>query len=332
MIRILAAIVSLMIASAAPAAQDAAEFFPLGVSVKAIQLTPHVYYVQGDSGAVSRANEGFNSNAGFVITSEGVVVFDALGSPSLGQELIRVIRRITDAPIRKVVISHYHADHMYGLQAFKKFGVEIWAQRNTVPYLASEAPKERLAERRNSLAPWVNARTHVVAPDRLVDEEASFTLGGFTFRLFRVGPAHTSEDLAMLVEQEGVLFIGDLIFAGRIPFVGDADSRAWLTAIERLSKFNPRIMVGGHGPPSRQASEDLALTRDYLLYLRKAMGEAVDEGTFFEEAYAAMDWSRFASLPAFEAANKRNAYNTYLLMEREALAGEIGVRRDSGRP
>lgn len=317
--RALFAVCALVAAAAAVAADGTPEFSPLSVAVKAVQLTPRVYYVQGDSGAVSRENEGFNSNAGFVVTPEGVVVFDALGSPSLGRELLRAIRAVTDAPIRKVVVSHYHADHMYGLQVFKQAGAEIWAQRNALPYLASEAPQARLAERRDSLAPWVNATTRVVPPDRLVDEKESFTLGGLHFRLFRVGPAHTSEDLAMLVEEEGALFIGDLVFAGRIPFVGDADSRAWLEAIDTLSQYKPRVMVGGHGPPSHEATGDLAMTRDYLLYLREQMGRAVDEGVPFEQAYAATDWGRFAELPAFDAANKRNAYNTYLLMEREAL-------------
>jgi glyoxylase-like metal-dependent hydrolase (beta-lactamase superfamily II) len=327
MMRALLGALALCLATTAPAADRSPEFSPLSVEVKLVQLSPRVYFVQGDSGAVSRANEGFNSNAGFVVTPEGVVVFDALGTPSLGRELLRAIRSVTDAPIRKVVVSHYHADHMYGLQVFKQAGAEIWAQRNALPYLASEAPQARLAERRESLAPWVNDKTHIVPPDRLVDQQDGFTLGGFNFRLFRVGPAHTDEDLAMLVEEEGVLFIGDLVFAGRIPFVGDADSRAWLEAIDTLSKYKPRIMVGGHGPPSREATGDLAMTRDYLLYLRERMGRAVDEGTPFEEAYTATDWGRFAALPAFDAANKRNAYNTYLLMEREALAGLSGAKK-----
>ena len=65
---------------------------------------------------------------------------------------------------------------------------------------------------------------------------------------------------------------------------------------------------------------DLQLTREYLIYLRERMGAAVQEFVPFEEAYAETDWSRFSHLPAFNAANRRNAYNTYLLMEREALA------------
>ncbi len=78
-------------------------------------------------------------------------------------------------------------------------------------------------------------------------------------------------------------------------------------------------MIGGHGAASFDAGANLELTRDYLLYLRRTMGEAADAMVSFDQAYARTDWSHFAHLPAFDGANRRNAYNTYLLMEREGL-------------
>lgn len=295
------------------------EFEPVTISIRPIQVSPRVWMVQGDVGPVSAANQGFNANAGFVITDEGVVVFDALGSPALGAALRARIREITPQPVRHVVISHYHADHFYGLQAFKPEGAIVWAHQLALPYLASEAPVLRLAERRDSLFPWVNARTRIVAPDRTIEAESSFRLGGLTFRLIPVGPAHTPEDLMMLVEEEGVLFAGDLIFAGRIPYLGDADSRAWLAALDRLARRPPARIVTGHGPPSKDGSADLAMTRDYLRFLRTEMARAVEDMLDFDEAYRQIDWSRFRTMPAFDAANRRNAFNTFVLMEREAL-------------
>ncbi|GAA4411822.1 MBL fold metallo-hydrolase [Quisquiliibacterium transsilvanicum] len=295
---------------------------PLSVRVEPRQLSPRAWFVQGDAGPVSRENEGFNSNAGFVVTDEGVVVFDALGTPALGAELLAQIRRITPLPVRYVIVSHYHADHFYGLQVFKDAGAEIWAHRKVRDYLASDAPAARLEERRQSLAPWVDAQTRIVPPDLYLDGDTAFRLGGLGFRVLTVGPAHTVEDLMLLVEEEGVLFAGDLMFAGRVPFVGDADSRSWLESVRRLARMNPKAIVGGHGPASRDAARDLALTRDYLAFVRDAMGQAVERMQSFDEAYAATDWSQFRDLPAFEAANRRNAYNTYLRMEQEALAGK----------
>jgi len=284
-------------------------------ALEPIRVSGSAYFIRGEAGVPSIANRGHTSNAGFVVTREGVVVFDTLGTPVLGREFLEAIRKVTAAPIRRVIVSHYHADHFYGLPAFKDAGAEIWAHRAARGYVDSEAARLRLAERRESLAPWVGADMRLVPADRWLEGDTTFRMGGLTFRVFPVGPAHTPEDLAMAVEEENLLFVGDLMFAGRIPFVGDADSRAWIAAIDRIVTFNPRVMVGGHGDVSRDAAADLALTRDYLVYLREKMGAAADDLEDFEVAYAKVDWSRFAHLPAFEAANRRNAYNTYLRMQ-----------------
>jgi glyoxylase-like metal-dependent hydrolase (beta-lactamase superfamily II) len=285
------------------------------LALEPIQLSASAYFVRGETGLPSQANRGFTSNAGFVITREGVVVFDALGTPVLGQELLAAIRRLTRLPIRRVIVSHYHADHFYGLAPFEAEGARVWAHESARPYLASAAPRARLEERSRTLAPWVPADMPFVQPDHYISREATFRLGGLTFRVIPVGPAHTPEDLALLVEEEGVLFAGDLMFAGRIPFVGDADSRGWLASLESVVALNPRVLVGGHGDASQNAAADLGLTRDYLAYLRKTMGDAANELIDFDEAYAKTDWSRFSHLPAFEAANRRNAYNTYIRIQ-----------------
>lgn len=302
------------------AALYAADYEPVTVDVSPAELLPGTWMVQGQAGVASSANEGFNSNAGFVVTTDGVVVFDALGSPSLGNELLRQIRRISDLPIRKLVISHYHSDHFYGAQPFADLGIPVIAQRYVVDhYLKSEAPVARLAERRQSLFPWVNESSRITPPDTLVDDKLTFRVGQQTFRVFHTGPAHTPEDLMMLVEPAGVLFAGDLIFAGRLPWVGTADTRAWLAALDKVAQYKPRVIVPGHGSPSTNAAADLAMTREYLAYLREQMGSAVNELMEFDEAYADTDWSQFAALPTFELANRVNAYNVFLQMQRELL-------------
>lgn len=300
-------------------AVGAEAYEPLTVKLVPQRVSERVYFLQGEPGVVSTSNNGFNSNAGFVVTDDGVVVFDALGTPSLGAELLRQIRLITPKPVRRVIVSHYHSDHFYGLRAFKQAGAEIVAHRLVRDYLASDAPRARLEERRNSLAPWVNERTQLVPPDVYLDGDASFRLGGVDFRVFNVGPAHTPEDLMMLVEQEGVLFAGDLMFAGRVPYVGSGDSKGWLASIERLAASGARVIVGGHGAASTNAARDLATTRDYLVALRREMGRGVQEMLTFEETFRRADFSRFRALPAFDAAHRINAFNTFLQMEREAL-------------
>jgi glyoxylase-like metal-dependent hydrolase (beta-lactamase superfamily II) len=180
---------------------------------------------------------------------------------------------------------------------------------------------ERLAQRRDELFPWVDGDTRIVPPDTWLDGDTDFRMGGITFRLLYSHGAHAPEDMMMYVVEDKLLFAGDLIFAGRIPFVGNADSAGWLKAMDAMIALSPAVVVPGHGPASRDVARDLAVTRDYLAYLRKVMGSAAADLEPFDEAYAKIDWSAFRYLPAFEQANRINAWGTYLLMEQELLQG-----------
>jgi glyoxylase-like metal-dependent hydrolase (beta-lactamase superfamily II) len=282
---------------------SAADSMAVTVKMEPKKVGAHSYYVQGATGQASSANQGFMSNAGFVVTDDGVVVFDTLGTPPLADALIKAIAKITSQPIKRVIVSHYHADHIYGLQSFKALGAEIWAHKNGQQYLASEVAKQRLEQRRDDLFPWVDKNTRLLPADLWLDGDTDFEMGGLHFSLRYVGPAHSPEDMVMLVKEDGVLFAGDIVFKGRIPFVGGADSRAWLGALDKLIAMQPKHLIPGHGAASDAPRKDLQLTRDYLAYLRETMGHAVQE--FIP--------------PTFKQANRINAYNTYLLMEKESL-------------
>jgi glyoxylase-like metal-dependent hydrolase (beta-lactamase superfamily II) len=310
-------LVLLAVLSANAAARD---YPPIQSKVVATKVTDRVYYVQGKTGVASAQNEGFNSNAGFVVTDDGVVVVDALGTPALGNALVGAIRAVTSQPIRRVILTHYHADHFYGVLALKDAGADIWAQKAALEYLNGGEAERRREQRAKDLFPWVDDTMPIVRADHWIDESDSFTLGHVAFEIQHMGPAHSPEDVIVVVASEGVVFSGDILFAGRIPFVGEADSKRWLERIDKLLALHPKIMITGHGEMSRDPAKDLALTRDYLTYLRATMGTAVENFTPFEEAYGKTDWSRFANVPAFEAANRINAYGTYLLMEKELLA------------
>jgi glyoxylase-like metal-dependent hydrolase (beta-lactamase superfamily II) len=298
------------------AAADAAR--AVTVPMQAVQLGKHSYFVQGLPGAASSENQGFMSNAGFVVTKNGVVVFDALASPPLAEKLVAEIRKVTQQPIRRVIVSHYHADHFYGLQVFKALGAEIWAHKLAEGQTRSEGAVDRLAQRKEALFPWVDDQTRLLEADRFLDGDTDFELGGVHFMLRYVGPAHSSEDLAMMVKEDGVLYAGDLVFRGRVPFVGDADSRAWIAALDTLIAMKPGVLVPGHGSPSREPQKDLVFVRDYLRYLRQELGKAAADFIPFEEAYEQIDWSKYRTLPAFNESNRVNAYNQYLRLEQEA--------------
>lgn len=290
-----------------------------------------VYYIEGLSGVPDSVNEGHTSNAGFVVTDAGVVVFDALGTPALGYRMLQRIREVTDKPIKVVVVSHYHADHIYGLQAFKEHGgaPTVLAQRGTLGYAGGTADSQgedaarRLEQRRQALFPWVDEKTFIVAPDEVFDQEMRFELGGIQFEIRHIGPAHAPGDSIMLVRNYGVLFGGDVLYGGRVPFLDspETDIGRWLAGLDYIAglKDQVRTIIPGHGTLSEDAGQVVEATRNYILYVREAMARAVRDLVPFDEAYRNTDWSRYEKLPAFDASNRGNAYRIYLDEEARSL-------------
>lgn len=312
-----------------PGAARADAYPPLAqdISVQQVPGAP-IWYTLGHPGVPSTDNEGHTSNAGFVVTDDGVVVFDALGTPSLGQALLRKIRGVTGKPIKYVALSHYHADHIYGLQAFRDgTDATIMAQEKALDYTAAgniddEAADARLAQRREAVAPWVNAETRIVLPGLVFRVAAELRLGGHQFQFIYAGPAHSMSDMMMLVLPERVLFAGDIVQNGRIPFMASAavNTRNWQAGLREVATLDPRFILPGHGNPSTDAAQAIAFTDGYIRFVRKAMGDAVAQWIEFDTAYRATDWSAYEALPAFGASNRGNAYRVFLEIEAESLA------------
>ncbi|VAW60894.1 hypothetical protein MNBD_GAMMA11-2803 [hydrothermal vent metagenome] len=309
-------IIALLLSSLAVNADT--KYAPVSIDMELKKVSEHVYYVQGKAG-VATDNEGFISNASAVITPEGIVVIDALGTPSLAHHFLQLLKTLSLKPVVKVIMTHYHADHLYGLQVFKEQGAEIIAPAGYLDYLESDNAKSRLEERQFSLDPWVNENTRLLAADKVIDKNERFTLGGITFDLNYLGNAHSDGDLSVLVKPDRVLLTGDLIFEGRIPFTGSADTGHWLALLKNLKHTKLAALIPGHGPAAKKPDQAIKLTRRYLQQLRAIMKNAVNELISFDEAFDAADWSEFEKLPAFEAAHRKNAYGVYLSLEQELL-------------
>jgi len=294
---------------------------PATVDMTLKQVSEHVYFVEGVPG-IATDNQGFISNAGVIVTGAGVVIFDALGTPALSQLLLEKIRAITAEPLVRVIVSHYHADHIYGLQVFEDLNAEILAPAGAEKYLASDSARERLEDRRFTLDPWVNEDTRLVYPDRYLSEGRQFSLGDVSFTVTVVGNAHSDGDMTLYVMPDRVLFSGDIIFEGRVPFLGDANTKNWVQVLERMEKEQLVALIPGHGGVAENPNDVISLTRRYLSYLRHEMSLAVEDFVPFDEAYEEIDWSDFEQLPAFEETNRRNAYQVYLSLEAEMLENQ----------
>lgn len=289
------------------------------VSMALKKVSEHVYFVQGATG-IATDNQGFISNSTVIISQQGITIIDALGSPSLAEQMLSEIRKISDLPIIRVIVTHYHADHIYGLQTLEDTGARILAPFGVDEYLNSDAAAARLEERQFSLEPWVNENTRLVYPDELINKSIVIEEGGVKLTVNYLGKSHSDADLTVLVEPDQVFITGDVIFEGRIPFVGDSDSKAWLETLNSMAdEKGIKALIPGHGGLATNPEKAITLTRDYLAYLRDSLAAGVDEMMTFDEVYSDIDWSRFEKLPAFDLGNRINAYQVFLSLEKELL-------------
>ena len=294
----------LQLIPAAPAADSS-----LGPPFVARRIASGVYAVLGDTG---RGSEG-RSNAGFIVTSEGVVVVDALASPRQGEALLRTIRSVTARPIRWLILTHHHPDHTFGAVVFRRAGAKVVAHPDART-LASEAGPDAL------VADWVRVVgldamrgfEFADSADRPVTGSDTLRLGGRSIVVTHPGAAHTAGDLVVWLPQERVLFAGDLLVEDGVTMVVDGSARALRRSLDFIDSLGARVVVPGHGaiPPSPGAL--VTWTRIYITDLETDMRRAVEQGVPMQRALATLppaDENRPVSL---NSRWRRNAARVYV--------------------
>jgi glyoxylase-like metal-dependent hydrolase (beta-lactamase superfamily II) len=273
------------------------------------QIASGVYAVLGDTG---RGSEG-RSNAGFIVTSEGVVVVDALASPREGEALLRTIRTVTSRPIRWLVLTHHHPDHTFGAVVFRREGAKVLAHPDART-LASEAGPDAL------VADWVRVVgldamrgfEFADSADRPVTGSDTLRLGGRTIVVTHPGAAHTAGDLMVWLPKERVLFAGDLLVEDGVTMVVDGSARALRRALDVIDSLNPHVVVPGHGAIPRSPGALVVRTRTYITDLEAQMRDAVEHGVPMQRALAPLpppDEKRPVSL---NSRRRRNAARVYV--------------------
>jgi glyoxylase-like metal-dependent hydrolase (beta-lactamase superfamily II) len=268
-----------------------------------VQLTPNVYFSPGA--------EASAPNLAFVVTNNSVVLIDAPGSASLAAQWLTQMRRVTPKPLSHVLLTGPAADAAEGLAALKGAGAVIVAQRAAQPIDPADIP---------AAAGVTEASPHTAA-DLWLDDSTDLLIGGMHFQAERLGPADgadaRSQRFVYVLPDEAVLFAGALVAADTIPDVGQADTRAWIAALDALLKLDAQVLVPSLGAPTSPPAPALVATRDYLAWLREAMGEALRQNEPFDAAYDKIDWSRYAELAQFGAFNRSNASAVYTRMQRD---------------
>jgi quinoprotein relay system zinc metallohydrolase 2 len=279
------------------------------------EIAPGIHVRRGLDEEATVANADAIANAGFIIGKESVLVFDPGGSLADGAALRAAIRALTQLPIRYVVMSHVHPDHIFGAGAFLADKPAFVGHLRLGRALARRGDyyKNRLEQ---VLGP--GKAGPVVMPTMMVRAKTTLDLdlGGRKVTIMAHGPAHTDNDLTLLDAQSATLFCGDLLFVGRAPSL-DGSLAGWLTELAALKALPATQAVPGHGPERVDWPAGAADLERYLRTLVQETRQAVKDNVGIEAAageVAASERSRWA---LFDEYNGRNVTEAYKELEWE---------------
>lgn len=302
--RLLASLLLVAGAAAAPAAPPLAEIAP------GIYLQPGLHEDWGP------ANDGRVANGGFVVGSRCVAVIDPGGSVVAGRALKAELQRITPLPVCYVINTHAHPDHVLGNAAFAGGGgpPQFVGHERLGAALASRGPYYLNALKRD-FGP-AHADATIVGPTLAVQGTRSLDLGGRTLELTAWPTAHTDADLTVFDAQTRTLWLGDLWFVGHVPVV-DGRLNGWLKALDALSRQPAALAVPGHGAPSRDWPAALDSQRRYLERLRDDVRAAIKQGRSLADVVNRIPAESASQWRLLDSFHRRNVTAAYAELEWE---------------
>jgi glyoxylase-like metal-dependent hydrolase (beta-lactamase superfamily II) len=230
-----------------------------------------------------------NHQSMFIVTKAGVIATDpiAYGRPTGGQQYLDEIRKVTNQPIKYLIYSHHHFDHIAGGKAFKDAGATVVAHRRA---------KERLA---------VLKDPNVIIPDQVVDQKRTIRLGGVTLELVFTGRNHSDSSLVMFLPKEKIIFAVDFNQLGTVPSrlaVNDSYPVEWEESLKRTLALKWERMIPGHlGPNDRLGTrQDMEQQLAFMTDLAAEVKKAALAGKCFDPATKEVRLPQYATLRGYE--------------------------------
>jgi quinoprotein relay system zinc metallohydrolase 2 len=285
-------------------------------AAEASEIAPGIFVHQGRYEVQSPDNQGDMANASFVVGNECVAVIDTLGSAVAGRELLSTIRAATNKPIRYVINTHMHPDHVFGNVAFEAEKPTFVGHHKLPRALAARAERY-LAINKELLGDEAFAGERIIAPTLLVDEKLELDLGDRTLLLEAQKTAHTDNDLTVLDKKTGTLFLGDLLFVEHVPAL-DGSIRGWLALLDQLNqRTDIARVVPGHGPASVPWPAAMAAEQRYLGRIGDDVRALIKQGKTIQEAMATAGLSEKDAWLLFPEYHARNVSAAFAELEWE---------------
>jgi quinoprotein relay system zinc metallohydrolase 2 len=277
------------------------------------EVAPGIHIRHGIDADVSRANGDAIANIGFIVGREAVAVTDSGGSLDDGRRLRDSIRQVTPLPIRYVLMSHVHPDHVFGAGAF---GADhpVYVGHAGLPRALSL--RWEYYRKRTEDILGKNTVGAAVMPTLLVHDRAEIDLGGRVLELTARGIAHTDSDLSLLDRQTRTLMPADLLFVRRVPSL-DGSLKGWLKELALLKSVNARRAVPGHGPTSVDWPSGCRDLERYLGVLLRETRQAIAKGLDINAAVKTVALSERGNWTLFDDYNGHNVIQAFKELEWE---------------
>jgi glyoxylase-like metal-dependent hydrolase (beta-lactamase superfamily II) len=236
---------------------------------KLTRIAENVYAYVDTKGA--SAKNSFGANAGIITGRDGIVVVDTLVSAREAKRFIRDIRAVSKKPIRYVINTHYHLDHVFGNSEFVKLGAVIVAQENDRREMERSAAETLKNIEGYGLTREDMKGTKPAYPTVTYSERMTIDIGGERIELIHARHSHTGGDTLVYLRDKKVLFAGDILFTDYHPFIAEGNIEEWAKELDEIASMDVEKIIPGHGPVS--GKKDLQAMKEYIIAFDRAAKE-----------------------------------------------------------